>query len=197
MIVTTSRLRSVLLRRLFRRRTLQLLVIIFTIWNAVEVLQIRRQLARADFADSQAPRNLGRIYVASLHWNNEAILRSHWNNAIIQLSKVLGRENIFISIYESGSWDNTKGALRELDRELEKMGIPRNITVSETTHLEEISGHTTGNGWIDTPRGKKELRRIPYLARLRNLALRPLEDLSREGIVFDKILFANDIVFTV
>jgi len=184
-------------RGMLRRRILQSLVITFIAWNAVEVLQIRRHLFRADLTNRQPPRRLERIFIASLHWNNEEILRSHWNDAVVELTKALGPENIFISIYESGSWDNTKDALRELDMELHRMGVPRNITVSETTHLDEISAHPTGDDWIETPRGKKELRRIPYLARLRNLTLRPLEDLSREGITFDKILFLNDVVFTV
>ena len=41
-----------------------------------------------------------------------------------------------------------------------------------------------------------ELRRIPYLARLRNLVMEPLFELRESGVVFDKILFLNDVVFT-
>jgi len=142
-------------------------------------------------------RGIERVYIASLHWNNEAILRSHWNNAVVELAKTLGPENIFISVYESGSWDDSKGALRELDGRLERLGVARNITLSETTHLDEISRRPARHGWIETPRGKTELRRIPYLARLRNLTLRPLEELLEQGKTFDRILFLNDVVFTV
>jgi len=124
-------------------------------------------------------------------------LRSHWNNAVVELARTLGPENVFISVYESGSWDDSKGALRELDSRLERLGVPRNITLSETTHLDEISRHPDGRGWIKTPRGRMELRRIPYLARLRNLTLRPLEELLEQGKTFDRILFLNDVVFTV
>src|SRR5215469_11548159 len=166
---------SFLFRSFVRHRVLRSLLIIFVIWNAVEILHINLQLSRTDSADEQLLRGTERVYIASLHWNNEAILRSHWNKAIIQLAKALGPENIFISIYESGSWDNSKGALIELDEELEKLGVPKNITLSESTHLDEISSPPTSYGWINTPRGRKELRRIPYLARLRNLTLRPLE----------------------
>lgn len=44
-----------------------------------------------------------------------------------------------ISIYESGSYDNTKGALTELDQELDRLCVPRNITLSPITHQDEIS----------------------------------------------------------
>ncbi|RDW86468.1 glycosyltransferase family 69 protein [Aspergillus mulundensis] len=138
-----------------------------------------------------------RIFITSIHWNNEAILRSHWNDAVIRLVQHWGPNNVFVSVYESGSWDDSKGALRELDFELDRLGVRRNITLSTTTHRDEITAVPSSEGWIDTPRGKTELRRIPYLARLRNLTLRPLEDLRRQGILFDKVLFLGDVVFTV
>ena len=143
------------------------------------------------------PRAQQRLFIASMHWNNEAILRSHWNDAVVHLAQKWGPENVFVSIYESGSWDNSKGALRDLDSRLDRLGVPRNITLSATTHKDEISEPPVEEGWINTSRGKKELRRIPYLARLRNLTLRPLEDLVKQGVVFDKVLFLNDVVFTV
>ncbi|KAE8371617.1 glycosyltransferase family 69 protein [Aspergillus bertholletiae] len=166
------------------------------VWTVLEVLFIQHRVSAVDRIPSAPPHHFERIFVASTHWNNEAILRSHWNNAMIELVKTWGPENIFVSIFESGSWDDTKGALRDLDHELDRLGVRRNLTLSEITHQDEISG-PLGDGWIDTPRGQKELRRIPYLARLRNLTLRPLEDLARNGIVFDKVLFLNDVIFTV
>jgi hypothetical protein len=187
-----------LLRRYkLRRRVLQAVALIFIVWNAIEVTRIRHLLLQADLANKEPPQPSERIYIASLHWNSESILRSHWNTALVHLAETLGPENIFVSIYESGSWDDSKDALRELDRELDRIGVQRNITLSATTHQDEISVTPAGDGWIDTPRGHKGLRRIPYLARLRNLALQPLEDLSKEGITFNKILFVDDAVFTV
>jgi hypothetical protein len=140
-----------------------------------------------------------RIYIASIHWNNEEVLQSHWNNAVVALAKALGPENVYITVYESGSWDNSKHVLRELDTSLGEHNIRRNITLSETTHSDEMSvaNEKKGLGWIKTPRGKKELRRIPYLSRLRNWTLEPLQELSRQGEVFDKVLFLNDVVFSV
>ncbi|OQE40208.1 hypothetical protein PENCOP_c006G02722 [Penicillium coprophilum] len=142
--------------------------------------------------------HLGFKRVAGLVIATTAILHflGHWSKALTQLVLKLGPENVFISIYESGSYDNTKGALRELDWELERMRVPRNITLSPVTHEDEITVPARGEGWIRTPDGKKQLRRIPYLARIRNLSLQPLRDLASKGITFDKILFLNDVVFT-
>lgn len=191
-------LRHGLLRRYGpRRRLLQALLISVALWTVLEVLVIYRRVSAAEAIKPHMPQKPERIYIASMHWNNEEILRSHWNDAIVQLAKTWGTENVFVSVYESGSWDDTKGALRDLDVELDRLGVRRNITLSDTTHQDEISVSPLSEGWIDTPRGRKELRRIPYLARLRNLTLRPLEDLERQGIAFDKILFLNDVVFTV
>lgn len=84
------------------------------------------------------------------------ILRSHWNNAIVELARKFGADNVFVSVYESGSWDNTKGALQELDQALEKLGVSRNITLSDVTHRDEIAeSNAVGPGWIDTPRREK------------------------------------------
>ena len=69
--------------------------------------------------------------------------------------------------------------------------------LDETTHSDEIAKDPAPTGWIDTPRGRRELRRIPCLSRLRNLSLKPIEELARQGLQFDKILFLNDVVFTV
>lgn len=182
---------------LFRRRRLilQLVVIAFLLSQVLDISKILRCLSNHT-ADTiiQRPE---RIYIASLHWNNEKILKSHWNNAVVALTDVLGRDNVFIAVYESGSWDDSKDALRELDLALEARGIRRNITLSPTTHLDEISSIDRNHGWIDTPLGGQELRRIPYLSRLRNLALEPLQHLLLQGERFDKVLFLNDVIFNV
>lgn len=201
MVPTTSYASSFLrygLSRRFslRRRFLQGLLLCMVTWTILETLYIHHQASTVDVAKDHLSPRPERLFIASMHWNNEPILRSHWNNAVIELAKTFGPDNVFVSVYESGSWDDSKGALRELDAGLDRLGVRRNITLSDTTHQDELSARPR-EGWIDTPRQKKELRRIPYLARLRNLTLQPLEDLSQQGITFDKVLFLNDVVFTV
>ncbi|KAF7871521.1 hypothetical protein EAF04_003628 [Stromatinia cepivora] len=142
-----------------------------------------------------------RIFIASMHWNNEVIIRSHWSAAVIDLVRYFGADNVFISIIESGSWDNTTGSLRDLDAELEKLGVERSIEMLESTHKEEVERIPEPNeeGWIWTSRGRKELRRIPYLAKLRNGVMEKLKQLAERSDgerSFDKILWLNDVIFT-
>lgn len=114
---------------------------------------------------------------------------------MLDLVEYFGADNVYVSIYESGSWDDSKGALRALDSDLEKKGVKRTIKLDETTHKIELEKPFT-TGWIETPKHRKELRRIPYLSTLRNLSLKPLQHLA-EDVKFDKVLFLNDVVFSV
>lgn len=184
-------------RALVRNRIVRALLILFITWNLVELHLVLRRISETDIVYREQPRRQERIYIAMVNWNNEYILRSHLCKAITELAWKLGPENIYISIYESGSYDNTKGALVELDAELDRLNVPRNITMSYITHADEIAARPEGEGWVVTPQAKKELRRIPYLSRVRNYSLEPLHELAKRGIHFDKILFLNDVVFTV
>ena len=147
-----------------------------------------------------------KIYIAATHWNSAEVLRSHWNAAVLDLVNTLGPENVYVSIIESGSWDDSKAALRELDIALGELNVPRTVILDPTTHADEIRKGPpliqNGGGWIHTPRSGagKEMRRIPYLARLRNLTLKPFWSVNNEyhqstNTTFDKILFLNDVVF--
>lgn len=175
-------------------RLLRAAIATFLFWNLLEVIWLRS----THFSPEPMPESTNKkIFLSSTHWNNEAIIRSHWNSAVLELVKRIGVENVYISVYESGSWDDSKGALTLLDRGLAALGARRTIVLDQTTHAEEIARPPAESGWIDTPRAKRELRRIPYLADLRNLSLKPLERLQASGMKFDKILFLNDVVFTV
>jgi Cryptococcal mannosyltransferase 1 len=195
-IVSTQRM---LINRRSLRRHIRVrnVFIVLLFWIVVDLLTIRARLSCLDNHNELLSPDTQRVFITSLHWNNELILRSHWNAAVIELVKTLGPQNVFLSIYESGSWDDSKGALRELDYQLGLLGVPRSIILDETTHLDEISKAPAPEGWIETPRGRTELRRIPYLAKLRNLTLRPLQELYERGQTFDRILFLGDVVFTV
>ncbi|KKY29119.1 putative polysaccharide export protein [Phaeomoniella chlamydospora] len=142
-----------------------------------------------------------RLFIAATHWNNEAVLRSRWNDAILEIAQYFGPKNVYVSIHESGSWDDTKGALRELEATLNEFGVGNTIVLDTTTHKDEVEKTPSADdtGWIDTSRGKKELRRIPYLAKIRNKALEPLVKMAaaHPPQKFDNILFLNDVYFSV
>lgn len=175
-------------------RVARILLLLGLVWSFVDAIYVHH---RYSTVPTREPPLLGKekIYIASIHWTNEVILRTHWIKAVIELAKDIGSENVFVSIQESGSLDDSKGALRMLDLELEAAGIQRRIILDPTTHLDEITKTPAESGWIWTPRNKLELRRIPYLARLRNLVMEPFYEMQREGEKFDRILFLNDVVF--
>ena len=84
-----------LLRRLTLRNIVFCLPVCLTILDVIEyaLLNIRpRKLPQTTAS------NPPKLFIASTHWNNARILRSHWNSQILQISEYFGRENIFISI---------------------------------------------------------------------------------------------------
>jgi hypothetical protein len=192
-------------RRTRRIRIRLIVALVAAAWTLAEVLRVKHALVQETSTSTSTststtePGPLGRerIYITALHWNNEWILRTAWISALVELATAVGRENVFVSIQESGSWDDTKGALRFLDSQLALHDIPRRIVLDDTTHLDEISKPPAPRGWIQTPVGRKELRRVPYLANLRNIVMQPLYERKNAGFVYDKILFLNDVVFTV
>ncbi|AEO60904.1 glycosyltransferase family 69 protein [Thermothelomyces thermophilus ATCC 42464] len=181
------------------RSALQKLLFVYLVWTIIEAHRCYYRISRAE-REAIARTDLiepTRVYIASLHWNNEDILRSEWNKAVLDLVKTFGANNVFVSVYESGSWDDTKGALRELDKELETMGVARKIILDQETHKDLITQPPADEGWITIPDGTRMPRRIPYLSKLRNLSLRPLLELAENGTTFDQVLFLGDVVFTV
>lgn len=200
MKATTAAHRARILRKLLSLSTLRKLALLLLVWTIIEAHVIYYRIARAE-RESRARAVLyspERVYIASLHWNNERILRSDWNKAVLELVNALGPENVFVSVYESGSWDKSKDALRELERDLEKAGVGKKIVLEDTTHADLVAAPPEEKGWMAvSPDGKKAPRRIPYLSKLRNLSLQPLRELAENGTAFDHVLFLGDVVFTV
>ena len=146
-----------------------------------------------------------RIYIQAQFWTSAIALYNGWNDALLELVQVLGRENVFVSIVESGSLDNTKDFLRYLDYKLGELGIERSVVMSNWSHADELNrtkevgvfhfpdyaGHNENDG----SRREWEVRRIPFLARERNKGLEPLKEMGKQGKRFDKVLVLNDVVF--
>lgn len=185
-----------LLRRWYRHLFIALSV--FLCFDLIYVLHSTTPSAPLKKVHGRGPNNQ-KIYIASLHWNGENMIRQHWAPGILELVKYLGKDNVYISIGESGSWDNAKGALRELDAQLGELGVERWVDLRNLTHADEVSRvpQEGEEGWVWTNRGKKELRRIPWLAGLRNRAMGPLREMGRRGRKFDKVLWLNDVIFNV
>ncbi|KAJ9644233.1 uncharacterized protein PV06_05216 [Exophiala oligosperma] len=203
-------------RRSRKRRILYAILYIllgFFTYDLLTILKHYREFSRSllshtysEFSTLPSPVQNQKIFIVAQFWTNAAVIHDRWGQALLDLVGVLGKENVYISIYESGSLDNTKEILRILDSVLGESNIPRTIVLDDTTHADEINagplddqGHPRP-GWIQTTTvgAGKEMRRIPYLARLRNKSLEPLFALKSSALqsqTFDKVLFLNDVVF--
>lgn len=104
---------------------------------------------------------------------------------------------VYVSIYESGSADGTKTVLSELKASLGDLKVEHEIKLDDESHASAIEKSlATPGGWVETRYGK-ELRRVSFLADVRNRALEPLDSLTKTGVKFDRILYLNDVVFSV
>lgn len=96
--------------------------------------------------------------------------------SMFRVGAIVGYENVFVSIYENGSNDQTKALLKIFDALTRSVGMRFTI---RTSHR----------------RRGQFVHRIEYLAEVRNAALRPLYELrDSEGEVFDSIIFMNDVL---
>ncbi|KAI9826284.1 MAG: hypothetical protein M1832_000201 [Thelocarpon impressellum] len=127
---------------------------------------------------------------------DEDLIRGAWGRAVLDLIGLLGEENVFLSIYENDSGPRTTDALRDLEQKVKC----NSSIVSEHLPLEDIPT-------VPLPSGERRIKRVAYLAEVRNRALRPLDPVdspaarsfnqhNRADATFDKILFLNDVVFS-
>lgn len=92
-------------------------------------------------------------------------------STMFKVSSIVGFHNVFVSVYENGSTDQTKALLRLFDALSRSVGLRVVIRTSLRT------------------RGAFH-HRIEYLAEVRNAALAPLQELrDAEGEVFDSVIF--------
>jgi alpha-1,3-mannosyltransferase len=96
-------------------------------------------------------------------------------STLFRLSSVLGYHNVFVSIYENGSTDQTKALLRIFDALARSVGL--RITIRTSMRKRGAFVH-----------------RIEYLAEVRNSAMGPLHELRDEGEFFDTVVFMNDVL---
>ena len=126
------------------------------------------------------------------------MLHNHWIPSLLQVVQELKAANIevFVSIYENGSWDSTKSSLEQLRQTLRSLSIANRIVLDDKSHEYIIAHNESSYGWLRTAYGT-EMRRIPYLADVRNEALKPLHEMTTAGEKFDKLVFINDVIFSV
>jgi hypothetical protein len=197
-----TRTRSRAPRRLLQPRTVLLLLAASLLLDSLLIINSVPTPHRVSLSDF-APLGSEKILLASIFRNSEYMLRLYWMPALLVLVQDLGVHNIFVSIVESGSQDGTKDALNELKFELERLGVGNKIVLgqdasAQVEELESIPAEGRRQGWLFTGRGPEgwEKRRIPFLSEQRNRAMEPLMELQ-PNIRFEKVVWINDVVFTV
>jgi len=130
----------------------------------------RRESIRRDLSSS------GHKYFFAINLYNSFDVIPDIFATLFRTASILGYQNVYVSIYENGSSDQTKALLRIFDALARTVGLRIIIRTSMRT------------------RGQFN-HRIEYLAEVRNAAMVPLHELrDNEGEIFDSIVFMNDIL---
>lgn len=166
-----------------------LLVLLTAIFNpSYTQFPPRYELLKAQILDSNEggrgnPESQKIFIAASIFDRSGQLASGDWGKAILDLIDILGNKNVFLSIYENDGGVKAQIALKELESQLH---CAHNLTFEQHLSLE-------GFPRVTLPDGSKRIKRVAYLAEVRNKALLPLEDPS--SAVYDRILFLNDVIF--
>lgn len=125
-----------------------------------------------------------KVFIAvSLYDRSGNLAGGEWGQAVIDLINLIGKDNTFLSIYENESGEDGTRALEGLrDR------VPCNHSIVMEDHID-----TSNIQSVQLPDGTTRLKRIAYLAEVRNRALQPLDD--DPDTRYDKLLYLNDVLF--
>lgn len=138
--------------------------------SSLELADARSQQIKRDFSGSNH-----KYFIAINLYNSFDVIPDLFAT-LFRVSAVLGYQNVYVSIYENGSSDQTKALLKIFDALARTVGMRIIIRTSMRT------------------RGQFN-HRIEYLAEVRNAAMVPLWELrDTEGEMFDSIIFMNDIL---
>lgn len=108
------------------------------------------------------------------------LIRGPWGQSVRDLVDMIGKENVFVSVY-----GGPKDALHEFARSLD---CEHNITAEEEAPVDLNSLPKV----VLPTNGKEFVKRIAYLAEIRNRALAPMLDSTK---YYDRVLFLNDVYF--
>ena len=146
--------------------------------------QVLRRKALATQEQGRANPNNEKVFIAaSIYDKGGRLVNGDWGFAVLNLIELLGYENVLLSIYENDSGSDAKAALQEFEN---KVKCNSKLIFEEHLSLEGITP-------VTLPDGTKRIKRIEYLAKVRNRALRPLDESNSPH--FDKLLYLNDVIF--
>ena len=115
-----------------------------------------------------------RVYFVLNLANSEAVIPSLLSNVLkicLHVNTTSGYPSCFISVYESGSVDQTHQLLRIFAGDLKRLGIAHEITTGGEVR-------------------KRSVHRIDFLSKVRNMAMQPF---YRHSHQWDEVVFLNDV----
>eukprot|EP00877_Chromochloris_zofingiensis_P010922 jgi/Chrzof1/6083/Cz17g09030.t1 len=158
------------------------------------VFEIRQlESNRTTAANDQSQHATPSYFFAANLYNNDEVI-PHFIFSLIQTLLRLPNNRTFVSVYESGSSDDTATWLHVLQLSLDVIGVPSSIT-------------TRGSLIRHEGQGMGQTARIDFQAEVRNAALQPLYDrctactnrphnqMRRLTFDPDYIVFINDVYF--
>ncbi|KAJ2182163.1 hypothetical protein GGF45_001043 [Coemansia sp. RSA 551] len=128
-------------------------------------------VATAEHRYRNVSQSSGRVFVAVNLYNSERVL-PNMATQLLAFAKMLGRKQVFLSVYENGSFDNTKSILQAFERTVKELGIPHSIVT-------------------DSRQRPQHYHRIEYMADIRNRALEALYN----STAYNRVVFLNDVYF--
>jgi hypothetical protein len=140
---------------------------------------------------------------AAIYDPGGSLLNAAWANSVLGLVDLLGPDNVHLSIYENDADSAAKAALNRFKTNVSckcLLQCSRLIETAQGTDFFKanntiISEHLPLEGIhrVTLLIREKRMKRIAFLAEVRNRALRPLE--ADPPVHFDKLLFINDAMF--
>ena len=144
---------------------------------------VLRERVLASEAPGRANLQNQKIFIAASIFDKDGRLFSgEWAENVLELIQMLGPKNVFLSIYVNDSGPEASKALEALER---RVPCDHSLVFEDHLNFDDLP-HVT------LPDGTKRVKRIEYLAEVRNRALRPIES---SNTIFDKLLYLNDVVF--
>ena len=149
----------------------------------VHYQEIRKTIEASKDYGRGNPDNQKIFIAASIYDEGGHLLGGAWGRALLELIDILGNKNVFLSIYENDSGVEALTAKINLEQEVQckhRFEYDRDFTAENVPH-------------VKLPDGSERVKRIAFLAEIRNKALEPLEE--QPHVKYDKILYLNDVIF--
>lgn len=129
------------------------------------------------------PRRENVFIAASIYDGDGSLVGGQWGQNLLDLIHLLGPDNVYLSVYENDASEAAVSALKSLEE-----NTPCNRSIVNDVHLD-----LGDMQHVLLPDRSNRVKRIAFLAEVRNRALRPLDRPSH--VQFDKLLYLNDVCF--